>query len=188
MDRIKDRSVVFVTPWFKVIAKKVEPEKQPYYSLQMLDYVSVVAVTKDDEIVLVRQFRPVVERYTLELPSGHVEEDETPEQAARRELLEETGFLAERWELLGELAPDSGRLENRLWCFYASGLQLVPGQPREPGVEMVSYSKPEFFELIAQAKFDHAHDLAALFLAWSKRGKIFPNNRGMKKVPSGGTL
>ncbi|MCX5893914.1 MAG: NUDIX hydrolase, partial [Deltaproteobacteria bacterium] len=109
----------------------------------------------------------------LELPSGHVEKHETPEQAARRELLEETGFRADRWELLGDLAPDTGRLGNRLWCFFASGLQPVPSQPREPGIDTVCYAKPEFFELIAQLKFDHAHDFAALFLALARRGKIF---------------
>lgn len=173
MDQIIQRSVVFATPWFRVIAKKVKAQENPYYSLEMLDYVSIVAVTGDDEIVLVRQYRPVVERYTLELPSGHVETNETPEQAARRELLEETGFCADRWELLGDLAPDTGRLGNRLWCFFASGLQPVSGQPREPGIETICCAKPEFFELIAQAEFDHAHDLAALFLALARRGKIF---------------
>jgi ADP-ribose pyrophosphatase len=173
MDQIIHRSVVFATPWFRVIAKKVKAQQNPHYSLQMLDYVSVVAVTRSDEIVLVRQYRPVVERYTLELPSGHVEPNETPEQAARRELLEETGFRADYWELLGTLAPDTGRLENRLWCFFASDLQRAPGHPGEPGIETIRCAKQDFFELIARVEFDHAQNLAALFLALSKRGKIF---------------
>ncbi len=173
MDHIIDRAVAFVTPWFKVIAKKIATDKQPSYSLEMLDYVSVVAVTAEDQIVLVRQYRPVVERFTLELPSGHVEAQETPEQAAQRELLEETGFRAGHWELLGDLAPDTGRLGNRLWCFFASGLEPVSGQPREPGIETVYYHKAEFLQLIMQLKFDHAHDLAVLFLAQARRGKIF---------------
>jgi len=55
----------------------------------------VLAITRDKTFVLVRQFRPAIEMFTLELPGGHVEEGETPEQSARKELLEETGFGAE---------------------------------------------------------------------------------------------
>ena len=89
--------------------------------LQTKDYVSVVAVTEDGRLLLVRQFRPAVGRMTLELPSGHVEPGETPEQAARKELLEETGYLADTFTLLGNLSPDTGRLGNRMWCFFAKG-------------------------------------------------------------------
>lgn len=64
--------------------------------------VGIVAVTTDDQILLVRQFRPGPGRVLLELPGGMVEEDEEIERAARRELLEETGYAAESVEVVGQ--------------------------------------------------------------------------------------
>ena len=52
---------------------------------------------------------------TLELPAGHVEQDETPEESARKELLEETGHVAEKFELLASLSPSTSRFTNRMW-------------------------------------------------------------------------
>src|SRR5213079_2244404 len=72
------------------------------------------AVTPNGTFPLVRQFRPALEEFTLELPSGHVDLGESPEQAARKELREETGFVANELILLGSLSPDTGRLSNPL--------------------------------------------------------------------------
>ena len=109
------RQEVYSTKWFRLVAAP-QPDGEPYYMLELPDYVSVVALTPARELVMVRQYRPVVLRHTLELPSGHVERNEGPEEAARRELLEETGFEAGRLDLLGTLVPDVGRLANRMWC------------------------------------------------------------------------
>ena len=111
--------VVFSTPWFEIVEKHPTAGGTPHYALLTKDYVSVVAVTRDGRLPLVRQYRPAVGRTTLELPSGHVEDGETPEAAARKELLEETGLVADDWTCLGDLSPDTGRLANRMWCFFA---------------------------------------------------------------------
>ncbi len=97
---------------------KLIPDK--VYSLRAKDYVTVVAVTPEKHLVLVRQFRPSVGRSTLELPSGHVEDGDTPEVAARKKFLEETDFVADRFDFLGQLCPDTGLMANRLWCFLAA--------------------------------------------------------------------
>ena len=143
----------------------------PYYSLQMLDYVSVVAFTDQQELVLVRQYRPAVERHTLELPSGHVEQGESPEQSARRELAEECGFDTSQLELLGTLISDTGRNENRLWCYLAArvsplGADYVP----ERGVERILVPRAELADLWTNGEFDHALHVAALMLAVFKHG------------------
>ena len=72
-------------------------------SFKATDFVVIVAVTRQDQILLVRQFRPAAAAVTLELPAGHVDPGETPEQAARRELLEETGYEADTFKLLASL-------------------------------------------------------------------------------------
>jgi ADP-ribose pyrophosphatase len=158
--------VVFTTPWFQIVAKQVAGSTGPHYSLQTKDYVSVVAFTDDDQLLLVRQFRPAVARMTLELPSGHVEPGETPEQAARKELLEETGYLADTFTLLGNLSPDTGRLGNRMWCFFARGARRdrqTAFHP-EPGIEPILFGRT-LADLLAEPEFDSALNCAALLLA-----------------------
>jgi ADP-ribose pyrophosphatase len=174
MTQIVDRKVEFVTPWFQLVSKRVAGESAPYYALRVQDYVCVVAFTDQDELVLVRQYRPAVERHTLELPSGHVEPNEPPAESARRELAEECGLDAPRLELLGTLISDSGRNENKIWCYLAAkvsplGAAYVP----EPGVERILVPRVKLPELIATAEFDHALHMGALMLAVLRHGLGF---------------
>ena len=155
---------VFSTAWFDVVAKG-NGEGDPYYSLRLLDYVATVAVTTEQQFVLVRQERPAIERPTLELPAGHVETGETALDAARRELEEETGFTSHHIELLGKLAPDTGRLSNTLWCFLArNAVPISPPRPAEPGIETVLCPPADLREKIRSGEFDHALHLAAIHL------------------------
>ena len=166
MPEIMERNKVFKTPWFEIIAKTVSGSGSdaPYYSLQMPDYVSVVALTEEQEIILVRQYRPAIEDYTLELPSGHVDQGETPEMAALRELYEETGYWAEHAELLGRLQPDTGRLSNKLWCYFVSDAENR-NPVIEQGIEIVICNESDLFDFIEESKFAHAINLACLLLA-----------------------
>ena len=163
--------VMLDTHWFKVIARP-QPHGDAYYMLELPDYVSVVAMTPSRELLFVRQFRQVVDRETLELPSGHVEPRESPEDAARRELLEETGHVAGRFELLGTLVPDVGRLANRMWCYFADDVR-PSNEPheREEGLSVVSLPEREALRAATDGTIDHALNLATLFLAVST-GKL----------------
>lgn len=157
-------TTVFSTAWFEVVAKS-NGNGDPYYALTLLDYVATIGLTANHEFILVRQHRPAVERSTLELPAGHVELGESPADAARRELEEETGFTPGRLELLGKLAPDTGRLSNSLWCFLAlDAAPIDPAPTEEPGIEVVLCSKDDLREKIRCGEFDHALHLAALHL------------------------
>src|SRR5690242_16473540 len=111
--------VAFRTPWFEVVGKTMKAEEHPYYSLRLPDYSAIVAITTEQRVLAVRQYRPAVERYTIELPSGLVDPGETPGAAARRELLEETGYAADEVEVLGPMLPDCGRLGNQIWSCVA---------------------------------------------------------------------
>ena len=121
--------VPFATPWFEVLAKTMREGEAPYYSLRLPDYVSVVALTEDGRVLIVRQHRPAVEHDTLELPSGLVDPGETPQETARRELLEETGYQADEVELLGGMETDVGRLGNRIFTCIARNVRRVEGAP-----------------------------------------------------------
>jgi ADP-ribose pyrophosphatase len=163
--------VVYSTPWFELVGKTVKDGEAPYYSLRLPDYAAVVAITPDERVLAVRQFRPAVERYTIELPSGLVDPGESPGQAATRELLEETGYEADHLEVLGPMLPDCGRLGNRIWSCVATGVRPLAGRVPERGIEVLSYSFADLGRATADGEFDHALHVAVVMVA-VVRGKI----------------
>lgn len=163
--------VAFATPWFEILAKTMKPDEAPYYSLRLPDYAAIVAITGDQQIVAVRQYRPAVERYTIELPSGLVDPGESPAEAASRELLEETGYQAGDVELLGPMEPDTGRLANQIWSCVATGVRRFPGREPEDGIEVLMYSPAELARATASGQFSHALHVAILMMA-VLRGKL----------------
>jgi 8-oxo-dGTP pyrophosphatase MutT (NUDIX family) len=167
----KDSSI----PWFEQIQKTVyspySTSEIIYYSIKPSDYVTVLALLPDGRIILVKQYRPVVEDFTYELPSGHIEKGETPTQAVIRELKEETNCSAKSVTLLGEIVPDTGRLENRLWAFYTKDIELnqFPDPDENEGIEVSLVEPDKLFRMINDGEFNHALDLCVLTLAISKR-------------------
>ena len=165
------RKTVFSSPWFQVLAEGAKEGAQPHYVIQGLDFVVVVAVTPQNQLLLVRQYRVAAGALTLELPAGHLDPGETLEQAARRELIEETGYEADTFTPLGSLSPSVARFTNRMWCFYAADARPVAGQNalREAGVDLVLYERG-VRKLIEEKDFYSAPNYAALLLALLRGG------------------
>lgn len=163
--------VVYRTPWFELLAKSMDPGDEPYYSLRLADYASVLAITDDQRVLCIRQYRPAVERETLEFPSGLIDPGESPEESARRELLEETGYEAGAVEVLAPMLPDTGRLGNQIWACVATGLRRVAGCEPEEGLEVVQLTVPELFQAVDDGQFDHALHVAVILIA-QLRGKF----------------
>ena len=168
---VLDRQLRKLSPWLSVMSRTlVRPgreEREEFHSFCQADYVSILAVTEDGRIPLVRQYRPALERVTMELPGGLRDENDTPEETAIRELFEETGMIVTGTPiLLGSLTPDSGRLENRLWCFFARvGPQSGEEWEPELGVESFLCSRNELRKWILDGQYDHALHVALIGLA-----------------------
>ena len=167
----QDRETVFATPWFQVLTAPAAAGGQPHYVIQGTDFVTIVAVTPQNHLLLVRQFRVAVAALTLELPAGHVDPGETPEQAARRELMEETGYTADTFELLATLSPSVARFTNSMWCFLATDARPVAGAEaqREAGIDLILYDRG-VRALIEEKGFYSAPSCAALFFAVLRGG------------------
>jgi ADP-ribose pyrophosphatase len=162
--------VVFKTPWFQIFSQSPAAGAPPYYSIHAPDFAAVVALTPRGELLMVRQFRPTVGAFTLELPAGHVEPGETPEETARKELCEETGYEVDTLELMATLSPSTARFTNRMWCFFAANARPRKDACLEPGMELVLYGKG-LAALLEEKEFYSSGSCAALFAALVK-GRI----------------
>ena len=103
------------------------------------------------------------------MPSRSVENDELPEDAVKRELLEETGFLVGKVELLSVIQPDTGRLGNKMWCYFSDDVVKDPSAVIEKGLVPVNIN--EINQYILEGKINNALHLAALYFCHLK-GKI----------------
>ena len=99
-----------------------------YYVLEYPDWVNIIAITKDGRMVLERQYRHALGKTCYELPCGVIEQGETPLEAARRELLEETGFAGGEWQEWMTLSPNPATSTNLAHSFLVTGVEKVSGQ------------------------------------------------------------
>ena len=156
---VLSRRVVYRTPWFDLLAKEVAGFDEPYFALAAPDCVTIVPVTGQRTVLFIRQYRPALETFTFELPSGHLEPGETPSDGALRELREETGYDGIELTPLGTLSPDTGRMGNQVWTFVATVREVaIP----EPGVELHPRPFAEVGSMIRNGQLRHALDVAAL--------------------------
>ena len=141
-------------------------EVAPVYVQDELDWVNVFGVTEDDEVVLVRQFRPGAGRTVLELPCGCIEpQDASPEDAIRRELEEETGFSAPEFLRTAVLSANAATHSNQTHCFFAWPVTRVsrPRPDRTERLEVVLEPLDDFITRLKNGETMQAlHTVSAL--------------------------
>ena len=120
-----------------------------YYVLDAPDWVNIVAVTDDDELLMVRQWRHGTAAVVLEIPAGALEPGVDPVEAATRELLEETGFAPRQARLLGQARPNSAIQSNRCFTVLCEGCTLVGETRFDPG-EQITFERMPLRDLRAR--------------------------------------
>jgi ADP-ribose pyrophosphatase len=128
-------------PWLRVFADEVElPDGRrvaEYLRVEAREYAIVFAVTTDQHVVCLRQYKYGPDAVVLGLPAGYREDGETPEACARRELIEETGYAAATWMPLGSFVPDGNRGFGRAHLFLARDATL-PQPPASGDLEAMT--------------------------------------------------
>ena len=192
--RIRSRRTTAVSPWMSIVAREVEfvrgEKPQIYHAVAQADYISIVALSPDGKIPIVRQYRPALEAFSWELPAGLVDPGESPADACRRELLEETGLAARMIHFLGENSPCTGRLDNRIHSFFVEAGDRIKGFKPEGGITVKLVSPAEVGRLITGGSFDSQLHLGALllaelrgFLALPRKGAQRRTKRRTRRAP-----
>ena len=152
--------------------------KDPYYVVERPDAAIIFPLTADGEVVLVRQYRPPLERMELGLPAGLVERGEDPEKAARRELGEETGFGGGEWEPLTALASSPSLKNNWAYLFLARGVKRLasPHLDEHERVEVVTIPVEDLAGMAFSGKIVRSSGVAAGMVALRRLG-ILGNQR-----------
>jgi ADP-ribose pyrophosphatase len=164
---------LYSTPYFRfrrdTCALPDERVMPAYYVWELVDWVNVVPLTDDGHIILVKQYRHAAQRRFYEFPGGTTEPgtEERPEDAARRELREETGYEPGDLGYLGHHYPNPGIQNNKMHVYLATGC-LYAGEPKldtYEDIEVESVPVQEFVQAVEQGRPMHSLMMASLMLA-----------------------
>lgn len=126
------REYLYRRPWLTVRRDRVRlptgAVNDEYYVLEYPTWVNVIAIDREGRFVMVEQYRHGLQEVFTELVAGVAEEGEDPLEAARRELLEETGYAGGTWRLNTVLSANPGSQNNLSYSFIATGVERVAEQ------------------------------------------------------------
>jgi ADP-ribose pyrophosphatase len=151
--------------------------ERPVSVLEAGDWTNVVALTPDDRVILVRQFRHGTRDFTLEIPGGMVDKGETPAQAAARELREETGYAGDGPVHLGIVTPNPAILDNRCHTYLFENCRRIGEPELDQGedIEVLTHCLADIPTLIQSGGIDHALVICAFW--WLSRIRPFQAER-----------
>ncbi len=174
--KVLEDKKVFETPIFSLHEIELIPDKKesthPFYVLNAPEWINVIALTPENEIVLVEQYRAGIHESTLEIPGGMADDGEDPIDAARRELREETGYTSEKWTTLGKVSSNPAILTNFTHLFLAENCEKTSMQQTDGNEDIQVHNMPmeTFLELAGKGVVHHSIVLAAIAQYLLKKG------------------
>ncbi|AEM37958.1 NUDIX hydrolase [Pyrolobus fumarii 1A] len=135
--------------------------------------VAILPFLDGDTVVLLRQWRPGCQCWLIEVPAGTMEPGETPDETARRELEEETGYTAERLYKVGEIYPTPGTSTEAIHLYIAEGLKEGKAHPEEDElIEVIRVPLRKAVEMVVNGEIRDAKTVALLLLAWTGKHAV----------------
>ena len=163
--------MVFRGKLLKVFVKKVRLPNGYLATYEMIEHPGaalIVPFLTKDKIIMLRQLRPVIGAYIYELPAGTLDKKESPLSCARREIIEETGYSAKKFKLLGSIYPVPGYSTEKIFIYKADGLKRSVHTPEEDEViASCVLNKAQVKKLFKTGKIIDAKTIASLaFCGW----------------------
>jgi 8-oxo-dGTP pyrophosphatase MutT (NUDIX family) len=150
-----------------------EERKHDFYLIESVDWVNVIPLTDDDEVVFVDVYRHGIEGPSLEIPGGMIDpEDDSPAAAAAREMREETGFIADELVPLGVVHPNPALQHNRCFHFLGKGARSIgaPSLDETEDIDLVHVPRAEIPRLVEEGRIMHALVVSCFYLFLQKEG------------------
>ena len=162
----KNIKKVFEGKLLKLFVKKEKLPNGYVATFEMIRHPGaalIVPILSKDRIILLRQLRPVIESYIYELPAGTLGKNESPLSCARREIIEETGYAARRFTLLGKIYPVPGYSTEKIVIYKAEGLKKVERKAEEDEIiESRIFTRAEVKRLFKSRGIVDAKTICAL--------------------------
>lgn len=145
-----------------------------YYVLEYPNWVNVVAITEDEKVIMVRQYRHGGDIISLEIPGGVIDGNEKPAEAVKRELLEETGYLFDDLELVSTIYPNPASSNNITYCYLAKDGKKVQEQDLDEheDIDIEFYSIEEVKEMLLKNEIPQALHVTGLMYAFLRMGVL----------------
>lgn len=141
--KVLSSEYVVKEPWMTVRKDKLElPDgriKEGYWSLEYPDWINIIAITADGKYIFERQYRHGLDVVEWEIPAGVIEKGEEPLAAAKRELMEETGFGGGDWQPFIETCQNPGTCNNMTHTFLVKGVEHIGKQHFDPAEDLDVY-------------------------------------------------
>lgn len=157
---------------YRIFQLRIDKAKSPrtcriheFYILESTDWVNVIPLTTDNQVVMIRQYRHGIRDFTLEIPGGLVEKEDSPETAAQRELVEETGYRGEKIHFVGYAHPNPAIQNNTCYTYLIKDVEKSGDQvlDEKEDIETVLYPLKKIPDLIKNLYITHSLVQSAFF-------------------------
>ncbi len=145
--------------------RETDEKEASFFVIESPDWANIIAVTKNGEVVMIEQFRHGIKKVILEVPGGMIDDGEETETAAKRELLEETGFSSDKFVLLGKSYPNPAIQNNTIYHFLALDCEKTDETSFDEHESVLTKLVPfdEVQKLIENGEISHSLVVAAFY-------------------------
>lgn len=178
MWKINKKETVFICPWFRVEKESILiPEKKlkiDYFLTYSSDIVTIIALDKEDKLLILKEYKHGYGKNTYTLPSGIIETGETPLKAAKRELLEETGYSTDNFILIAKTFPNPTSGKFCKYTFLARGVTKESTQKLDQTETIKVFKKglEDVFKMIQKNILKSDLNIASFFTVMLKLNRI----------------